>query len=97
MYFKGNGPNPQVGTMAASSGDGIPAQLVVLLGHPVKRIRITDETPPRISIIDVIATISGKDKNQASEDLRRISTRYPEVQAICLDFKFHGRGQETNF
>ena len=41
----------------------------------------------------MIATISGKEKNQASEDLRRISTRYPEVQAICLDFKFNGRGQ----
>ena len=46
-----------------------------------------------MSIIDVIATISGKDKNQAAEDLRRISTGHPEVKAICFDFKFPGRGQ----
>ena len=39
--------------MAASSGDGIPAQLAALVGHPVKRIRITDEIPPRISVSDV--------------------------------------------
>ena len=39
------------------------------------------------------AAINGKDKNQASEDLRRISTAHPEVQAICLDFKFPRRGQ----
>ena len=38
--------------MAASSGDDIPAQLAALLGHPIKRFRITDETPPRISVSD---------------------------------------------
>ena len=36
---------------------------------------------------------TGKDKNQAAEDLRRISTAHPEVKAICFDFKFPGRGQ----
>ena len=41
----------------------------------------------------MIATINGKDKNQAAEDLRRISTGHPEVKAICFDFKFPGRGQ----
>ena len=30
----------------------------------------------------MIATISGKDKNQAAEDLRRISAAHPEVKAI---------------
>ena len=37
--------------------------------------------------------INEKDKNQAAEDLRRISTGHPEVKAICFDFKFPGRGQ----
>ena len=78
--------------MATSSGDDIPTQLAALLGHAIKRLRITDEVPPRISIIDVIATISGKVKNQAAEDLRRISAGHPEVEAICFDFKFPGRG-----
>ena len=72
----------------------MPTQLAALLGKKkVAQIRKTDENPPRISIIDVIATISGKDKNHAAEDLRRISTGHPEVNAICVDFKFPGRGQ----
>ena len=41
----------------------------------------------------MIAIINGKDKNQAAEDLRRISTGHPEVKAICFDFKFPGQGQ----
>ena len=54
--------------MAASSGDGIPAQLAALLGHPVKRIRITDETPPRISVIDVATAITGKHVRNAAKN-----------------------------
>ena len=54
----------------------------------IRNIRKTDENPPRISIIDVIAAINGKDKNHAAEDLRRISTGHLEVNAICVDFKF---------
>ena len=77
----------EAGAMAASSTDDIPTQLAALLGkRRVAQIRKTDENPPRISIIDVIATISGKDKNQAAEDLRRISAGHPEVKAICFDF-----------
>ena len=80
--------------MAASSTDDVPTQLAALLGKlKVAQIRKTDENPPRISIIDVIATISGKDKNQAAEDLRRISAGHPEVKAICFDFKFPGRSR----
>ena len=53
--------------MAASSADDIPTQLAALLGKKkVVQIRKTDENPPRISII---ATINGKDKNHAAEDL----------------------------
>ena len=75
--------------MAASSADDIPTQLAPLLAH----IRKVDENPPLVSIIDVIAIINGKDKNQAAEDLRRISTGHPEVKAICFDFKFLAQGQ----
>ena len=66
-----------------------PTQLAALLGKKkVAQIWKTDGNPPRISIIDVIAAINGKDKNHAAEDLRRISTGHPEVNAICVDFKF---------
>ena len=56
--------------MAASSADDIHTQLAVLLGRRTVNIWRTDEDLPRISIIDVIAVVSGKDKNQAAEDLR---------------------------
>ena len=70
------------------ASDGIPAQLAALLGHPVKRIRITDETPPRVSVVDVISAITRKSANEAAEQLRRLIERYPDVKANCFDVKF---------
>ena len=55
--------------MAASSGDDIPAQLAALLGRKAVRIRKTDETPPRISVIDLASAIRMKDANQAAEQV----------------------------
>ena len=81
--------------MAASSGDDIPAQLSALLGHSVKRIRITDEVPPRISVIDLASAITMKDANQAAEQVAYVKKRHPEVTEIFGDFKFRGRGQKN--
>ena len=55
--------------MAASSGDDVPTQLAALLGYTIKRLRITDEVPPRISVIDLAAAITQKDANQAAEQV----------------------------
>ena len=55
--------------MAASSGDGAPAQLAALLGHPVKRTRITDETPPHISVSDVATASTSKHVRSATRDV----------------------------
>ena len=66
----------------------IHAQLSILLGREVKQLRKTEEAPPRVSIVDVAALITGKDKNQAAEDFRRLTTRYPDVKAKCFDVKF---------
>ena len=74
--------------MAASSGDDVPKQLAALLGRATVQIRKTDETPTRVSVIDVIAAITGKDKNQAAEDLRRLTARHPDAKANCFDVKF---------
>ena len=79
--------------MAASSGDDIPAQLSALLGHSVKRIRITDETPPRISVIDAAIALTGKSHHDVAQDFRRVSEQYPEVGTKCSHFRFKGRGQ----
>ena len=76
--------------MAASSGDDIPAQLAAVLGYTIKRLRITDEVPPRISVIDLAAAITQKDAHQAAEQVKR----HPEVAEIFGDFKFRGQRQK---
>ena len=80
--------------MASSSTDDIPTQLTALLGHPIKRIRITDEEPPRISVIDLAAAITMKGPNQAAEQVAYVKSRHPEVTEIFGDFKFRGQGQK---
>ena len=75
--------------MAAS--DGIPAQLAALLGHPVKRIRITDETPPRISVIDVATAITGKHVRNAARDVLFVQEKHPEVSQKLSHFPSSAR------
>ena len=58
--------------MASSSGDDVPTQLAALLGRNIARIRKTDQTPPRVSVIDVVQAITGKDARHASEDVRSL-------------------------
>jgi len=80
--------------MATSSTDDIPTQLAALLGYPIKRMRITDEEPPRISVIDLAAAITMKGPNQAAEQVAYVKSRHPEVTEIFGDFKFRGQGQK---
>ena len=65
--------------MAASSGDDIPAQLAALLGNKSVRIRKTDETPPRISVIDVATLVTGKHAGKAAQDVGFVKDRYPDL------------------
>ena len=65
--------------MAASSGDDVPTQLAALLGREIFPIRKTDETPPRISAVDVVEAITGKTKSNARNSLDCVKERYPEV------------------
>ena len=80
--------------MAASSGDDVPTQLAALLGYTIKRLRITDEVPPRISVIDLATAITQKDANHAAQDVAYVKERHPEVTRILGDFKFSGQGQK---
>ena len=75
--------------MAASSGDGIPAQLAAFLGHPIKRIWIPDETPPRISVIDVATAITGKHVRNAARK------KHPEVFQKLGHFRFPRQSQRS--
>ena len=79
--------------MAASSGDDVPTQLAALLGRGTVQIRKTNETPPRISIIDVATAVTGKTHHDAAQDYRRLLNQYPEVGSNCSNLKFPGRGQ----
>ena len=83
--------------MAASSGDGIPKQLAALLGWGTVRIRKTDEMPPRISVIDVVQAITGKDARHAAQEVRTLCSRYPEVDQMLVHFLFRGQGQRKTF
>ena len=80
------------------STPSIHGQLSTLLGREVKQLRKTDEVPPHVSIVDVAALITGKDKNQAAEDFRRLTTRCPDAKTKCFDVKFRDsrgrRGQK---
>ena len=81
--------------MVVSSGDDIPAQLAALLGHPVKRIRITDETPPRISVIDVATAMTGKHVRNAARNVLIVQEKHPEVFQKLSHFRFPGQGQRS--
>jgi hypothetical protein len=66
-----------------------------VLGYPIKPIRITDEAPPRISVIDLAAAITKKDANHAAQDVGYVKERHPEDTQILGEFRFHGQEQKT--
>ena len=76
--------------MAASSRDDVPTQLATLLGRRVVSIRKTSETPPRISVIDVVEAITGQVKSNAGKALERVKKSYPEVHPNWINFRFPG-------
>ena len=79
--------------MAASPVDGILAQLADLFGKTSVRIRNANEAPPRVYVIDVISTITGKDARHSAQEARSLCSQYPEVDQMLVHFRFPGRGQ----
>ena len=74
----------------------IRGQLAQILGKSVANVghvRKTEEDTPRISVIDVARGVTGKNANDAAEDVRIMVARYPEVKEKLLNLKFPGRGQ----
>ena len=76
-------------TIAASTDD-VPTQLAALLGYHIKRIRITDETPPRTSFIDLAAAIA----NHAAQDVGYVNASLPEVTPVLSDFDSAGKASK---
>ena len=71
-------------------------ELAKVLGRnatTMRRIRKTDDTPPRIGIYDVISAVTGLDGNHAGKTYRDLMQHHPEVHSTGVNFKFPGRGQ----
>ena len=76
---------------ATVPGADIRPQLATLLGKrevEIGPIRITSETPPRISIIDVAVLITGKDARKAAQDIGFVKERHTDVAQILGHVKF---------
>ena len=83
----------QLAAIQTQTGMDVPTQLSALLGRGIKQFRITDEKPPRISVIDVAVAVTAHGANYASEAVRILCRSYPEVHEKIVDFKFPGKGQ----
>jgi hypothetical protein len=68
------------------------ASLSQLSDGAVRSIRKTGGDPPRVSVLDVISAVTG-DANNASHVYARLREQFPEVQSLCTNFHFAGRGQ----
>ena len=79
--------------MATSSGDDITTQLAALLGCAIKRLRITDEVLPRISVIGLATVITAKDTNQAAEQVSYVKngTQKSPIFGVTSNLVDNGR------
>ena len=59
----------------------------------VQRVRKTAESPPRVSVYDVLGAITGYAQGERYNLFQRLCEQFPEVNTICTYFKFPGRGQ----
>ena len=85
----------RAGAMVASSTADIPTQLAALLGKRAVQVRKTDETPPRISVIDVATLVTGKNARNAARDGGFVRDRHPEVSQKLSHFLVLGQGQRN--
>ena len=56
-------------------------------------VRKTSETPPRVSVYDVLSVVTGLPTNNCSNVWQRLQDDFPGVAAGCSDFRFPGQGQ----
>jgi hypothetical protein len=59
----------------------------------VQQIRKTAESPPRVSVYDVLGSVTGYAQDNRDKLFQRLCEQFPEVRMICTYFKFPGRGQ----
>ncbi len=67
----------------------IQQELATLLGRiSAVSIRRTDESPPRLSVIDVAILVTGKDARKTAQDIGYVKERFPEVAQQFHYFHF---------
>ena len=96
VWPKSSGCAPSCSDMAALGAD-IRQPLAALLGKEatdIANIRKTD-SPPRISVVDVVAAITGMTGANAGHYYERLRDSHPEVCTICTNYRFPGRGQRN--
>ena len=69
------------------------ASLTSLNSESVRHIRKTAETPPRLSVLDVISLVTGHSSTVCSHTLQTLLQNYPDVGRHLSYFKFQGQGQ----
>jgi hypothetical protein len=83
----------QQATMAAVLNTLNFQQVVVDGQYAGKSFRFTNDTPRRVSVIDWIMMITGKNQIRAGEAIERMLKAHPEVSAKMRKHQFPGRGQ----
>ena len=91
-------PQPAAAKVVASPPP--PSTLEIILGPKAKefascRIRKTNETPPSISLIDVIAAVKGVSTDTARTDLSRVMMTNPHLKNRLQHHQFAGQRQRA--
>jgi hypothetical protein len=60
----------------------------------VQQIRKTAESPPRVSVYDVIRQLTNYSQANSAHLWERLQNTFPDVCTTCTNFKFSGRGQK---
>ena len=68
--------------------------LAELTDADVTGMRKTNEHPPQVSVYDVLTTLMGIAPVHVSQAFTRLREGYPEVNTLCVTYKFPGRGQQ---
>lgn len=56
-------------------------------------VRKTTDTPPKVSVYDLIAAVTGQTDAAPRVIFLRLKNEHPEVVTLCNNFKFPGQGQ----
>ena len=64
-------------------------------GHGHREHSEDGYSPPHVSVVDVVAAITGMTGANAGHYYERLRDSHPEVCTICTNYRFPGRGQRN--